>query len=85
MMGFKTMNSLKKRRLAVGGFFFLTGLCFSSWASRIPDFQVKFSLSEGQLGSLLLGMPLGSLLALRHRSPARPAPAPRESAKVAES
>ncbi|MEX0883659.1 MAG: MFS transporter, partial [Cyclobacteriaceae bacterium] len=38
--------------------------CFSSWASRIPDFQREFSLSEGQLGSLLLGMPLGSLLAL---------------------
>ena len=58
------MNVLKKRRLAVGTFFFLTGLCFSSWASRIPDFQRMFSLSEGQLGTLLLGMPAGSLIAL---------------------
>lgn len=58
------MNVLKKRRLAVGAFFFLTGLCFSSWASRIPDFQRIFSLSEGQLGTLLLGMPAGSLVAL---------------------
>ncbi|SHN01529.1 Fucose permease [Cyclobacterium lianum] len=52
------------RRLSAGVFFFLTGLCFSSWASRIPDFQERFELSEGQLGSILLGMPLGSLLAL---------------------
>jgi len=58
------MNVLKKRRLSVGAFFFLTGLCFSSWASRIPDFQRTFTLSEGQLGTLLLGMPAGSLIAL---------------------
>ncbi|MDN3689165.1 MFS transporter [Cyclobacterium jeungdonense] len=58
------MVKLKTRRLSAGAFFFLTGLCFSSWASRIPDFQDKFQLSEGQLGSVLLGLPLGSLLAL---------------------
>ncbi|WP_339923255.1 MFS transporter [uncultured Cyclobacterium sp.] len=58
------MVQLKTRRISAGAFFFLTGLCFSSWASRIPDFQQKFSLSEGQLGSVLLGLPLGSLLAL---------------------
>ncbi|MFO7826704.1 MAG: MFS transporter [Cyclobacterium sp.] len=58
------MEPLKIRRLSAGVFFFLTGLCFSSWASRIPDFQERFRLSEGQLGSVLLGMPLGSLLAL---------------------
>ncbi|WP_460513140.1 MFS transporter [Cyclobacterium sediminis] len=58
------MVQLKTRRISAGAFFFLTGLCFSSWASRIPDFQQKFMLSEGQLGSVLLGLPLGSLLAL---------------------
>lgn len=58
------MVQLKTRRFAAGAFFFLTGLCFSSWASRIPDLQKKFQLSEGQLGSVLVGMPLGSLLAL---------------------
>ena len=58
------MVQLKLRRISAGAFFFLTGLCFSSWASRIPDFQKKFSLSEGQLGSVLLGLPLGALLAL---------------------
>jgi MFS family permease len=58
------MDLLKKRRLALSSLFFLSGLCFSSWASRIPEVQLKFSLSEGQLGTLLLGMPLGSLIAL---------------------
>jgi MFS family permease len=44
--------------------FFLSGLCFSSWASRIPDIKTKLGLSEGELGGLLLGMPIGSLVAL---------------------
>src|SRR5690606_9610945 len=40
------------------------GLCFSSWAARIPDIQSKFELSEGQLGTLLLFLPVGSMLGL---------------------
>ncbi|MBW3469741.1 MFS transporter [Arthrospiribacter ruber] len=58
------MNPLSKRRLAIGGLFFLAGLSFASWASRIPDIQMKFSLSEAQLGTLLLGLPIGSMVAL---------------------
>jgi len=58
------MTLLQKRRIALGSLFFIAGLCFSSWAARIPDLQVKFSLSESQLGSLLLGLPVGSLVAL---------------------
>ena len=60
----KIMTLLQKRRIALGSLFFIAGLCFSSWAARIPDLQVKFSLSESQLGSLLLGLPVGSLVAL---------------------
>ncbi|MEP0713191.1 MAG: MFS transporter, partial [Algoriphagus sp.] len=48
------MNTLSKRRVALGAFFFFVGLCFASWAARIPDIQSKFDLSEGQLGTLLL-------------------------------
>ena len=58
------MTLLQKRRAALGSLFFLAGLCFASWASRIPDVQSKFELSESQLGTLLLGLPIGSLLAL---------------------
>ncbi|MCL6260826.1 MFS transporter [Aquiflexum sp. TKW24L] len=58
------MTLLQKKRIALGSLFFMAGLCFSSWAARIPDIQVKFQLSESQLGSLLLGLPVGSLIAL---------------------
>lgn len=58
------MNTLSKRRVALGAFFFFVGLCFASWAARIPDIQAKFDLSEGQLGTLLLFLPLGSVIGL---------------------
>lgn len=58
------MNFHSKRRIALGSMFFFVGLCFSSWASRIPDVQAEFQLSEGQLGTLLLFLPIGSLIGL---------------------
>jgi len=51
-----------RSRVAVGSAFFLSGLCFSSWASRIPTIQQKLGLSESLLGSLLFALPLGSIL-----------------------
>src|ERR1700738_20097 len=45
-------------------FFFLAGLCFASWASRIPDIKNMLHLSEAQLGSVLLALPAGSWTAL---------------------
>jgi MFS family permease len=58
------MNYLSKRRVALGAMFFFMGLCFASWAARIPDIQSKFQLSEGQLGTILLCLPIGSMLGL---------------------
>ncbi|MDN3203297.1 MFS transporter [Algoriphagus sediminis] len=58
------MHSFGKRKLALGSLFFFLGLCFGSWASRIPDIQSNFDLSEGELGSLLLCLPFGSLIGL---------------------
>ncbi len=49
-------------RLAVSAFYFCQGLCFASWASRIPDIKTKLQLSEGALGSILLALPIGQLL-----------------------
>jgi MFS family permease len=48
----------------VSGFFFLAGICFSSWASRIPAIQQKLHLSNAALGAVLLGLPTGLLLSL---------------------
>lgn len=58
------MHYLSKRRVALGAMFFFMGLCFASWAARIPDIQSKFQLSEGQLGTILLCLPIGSMLGL---------------------
>src|SRR5690606_1773475 len=58
------MNINLKRRVAVSAVFFLSGICFASWASRIPDIKNKLHLTEGELGGLLLGLPAGSLAAL---------------------
>ncbi len=56
----------KKRihRIAVSCFFFLAGLCFSSWASRIPAIQSKLHLNNAALGAVLLGLPTGLMLSL---------------------
>jgi MFS family permease len=51
-------------RIAVSSFFFLAGLCFSSWASRIPAIQLKLHLSNAGLGAVLLGLPTGLLISL---------------------
>jgi MFS family permease len=51
-------------RIAVSAFFFIQGICFASWASRIPDIKNKLQLTDGQLGGVLLGLPLGQLTAM---------------------
>src|SRR5450755_928877 len=51
-------------RLAVSSFFFLAGICFASWASRIPDIQSRLQLSSAALGGVLLCLPIGLLTSL---------------------
>ncbi|GAC1416527.1 MAG: MFS transporter [Flavisolibacter sp.] len=51
-------------RIAIGVLFFLLGLCFSSWASRIPTIRQNLVLSDTQLGLVLFALPLGSFLSL---------------------
>ena len=53
--------SKNKIRLAVSLFYFTTGLVFSSWASRIPTIKNALGLTEGDLGLLLLVMPIGEV------------------------
>src|SRR5687768_14394405 len=51
-------------RIAVSAFYFCMGLCFASWASRIPDIKTKLYLSEAELGSVLLALPIGQLVTM---------------------
>ena len=54
----------KRIRLAVSLFYFGQGLGFATWASRIPTIKTALGLSEAQLGTLLLMIPIGQLLTL---------------------
>jgi MFS family permease len=60
----ESIISLKTRRIILSGYFFLTGICFSSWASRIPDIKMQLGLSDGAFGGLLFFLPIGSFLGI---------------------
>ena len=51
-------------RIAVGAMFFMSGLCFASWASRIPSIQQTLHLSDAGLGGVLLAIPTGLMCSL---------------------
>jgi MFS family permease len=51
-------------RLAVGAIFFLPGLIFASWASRIATIQQILHLSDAALGAILFSIPVGLMLSL---------------------
>lgn len=58
------MTSLNRQRIFLSVFFFLSGFTFSSWASRIPTIKTSLDLNEAELGSVLLTMPISSLIGL---------------------
>ena len=51
-------------RIGVSTFYFMQGLSFATWASRIPDIKDVLHLSDGALGSILFALPLGQLAAM---------------------
>lgn len=64
-----SLGKLRKRyrnrvRLATALFFFGMGFSFATWASRIPSIKSQLQLTEADLGSLLLALPVGQLLAM---------------------
>ncbi|WP_445738033.1 MFS transporter [Mariniflexile sp.] len=58
------MDLKNKHRIALSTYFFLSGICFASWASRIPTIKTNFNLNEAELGTILLAMPISSLIGL---------------------
>src|SRR5687768_13171609 len=51
-------------RIAISAFFFVAGLTFATWASRIPDIKEKMHLSDAGLGLVLFALPVGQILSL---------------------
>ncbi len=58
------MEPKHKKRFFLSVFFFLSGVCFSTWASRIPTLKTTFDYNEAELGTILLFMPISSLIGL---------------------
>ena len=55
---------LRRIRWAVAMFYFGMGLCFATWASRIPDIKTMLQLGEAELGTILFAVPLGQLVVM---------------------
>ena len=58
------MDVKSKQRIAISAFFFLSGLCFASWASRIPTIKTALDINDAELGSLLFVMPISQAIGL---------------------
>jgi len=58
------MDLKNRQRTFLSIFFFVSGVCFSSWASRIPTIKTFFGYNEAELGTILLFMPISSLIGL---------------------
>jgi MFS family permease len=52
----------KRIRIAVALVYFSMGLCFSSWASRIPEIKTALHLNDARFGSILFALPVGQFL-----------------------
>jgi len=63
------MTTAPAARNAVLLTFAVNGFAFASWASRIPDVRHALSLSDPQLGLLLLAASIGSITALPATGP----------------
>ncbi|NGM60914.1 MFS transporter [Sphingobacterium sp. SGG-5] len=60
-----SLQTHKRRvRAAITLFYFGQGLAFASWASRIPLIKSQLALSDAQLGTVLLMLPIGQLLTM---------------------
>ncbi|MDN3580967.1 MFS transporter [Mucilaginibacter flavus] len=60
----QSVNTRLQLRIAVGAMFFMAGLSFSSWASRIATVQQTMGLSDAALGAVLFALPVGLMCSL---------------------
>ena len=63
-LSLNTIKPYRVYRIVVSVFFFIAGLSFASWASRIPDIKNKLQLSEAGLGAVLFALPVGLMMSL---------------------
>ena len=59
---YQVIPEKKRIRIAVALVYFSMGLCFSSWASRIPEIKTALHLNDALFGSILFALPVGQFL-----------------------
>jgi len=52
------------QRVALHLNFLFSGICIGTWTSRIPTIKTNFDLNEAELGTLLLSMPIASIIGI---------------------
>lgn len=57
-------RSPKQYRIGAAIFFFLSGIGYSTWASRIPSIKAQLHLNDAQLGTALFALPVGLMLTM---------------------
>jgi len=58
------MQEKSLQRIALSTYFLLSGICFSSWASRIPTIKERFNFSDDELGNMLMVMPVSAVIGI---------------------
>lgn len=66
--GFDT-SAHRARKLALLSLFFLPGLILASWVSRTPDIRDALGASSGQMGFILMGLSVGSMVGILCSAP----------------
>ncbi|MEU0424515.1 MFS transporter [Streptomyces canus] len=59
-----TDPAVRRRRQALFLLFFLPGIALSSWVTRTPDVRDQLGLSTGQMGLVLFGLSVGSMIGI---------------------
>ncbi|MFI9169743.1 MFS transporter [Streptomyces lincolnensis] len=57
-------RAIGRRRQALYLLFFLPGIALSSWVTRTPDVRDQLGLSTGQMGLVLFGLSVGSMIGI---------------------
>ena len=62
--GLNERTDLIQDRITISVFFFLSGFIFSTFTSRIPGLQDRFSMNNAELGILLACLPAGLITSM---------------------
>jgi HAD superfamily hydrolase (TIGR01509 family) len=65
----ETAVAVGRARRAITGVFLAHSVLLASWVAHIPEFKREFNLSDGALGTILMGAPVGSIVAMLASGP----------------